>query len=259
MANRTASPPSLPPDAIEAITSKPADAPRRCFICLTDEAPDDPPNSWVDPCPCTLEAHQDCILSWVTDCERSNKPLRCPVCKSDIEMEGQWDPIVALHDYIVGRFTKGSPWFLVTGATLGVTSGLQMYGAMSIAAFAGREALLQLMLGNERTVDVTKPAGFSGERLRNGLMLMQIAPALLVHRVTPSLVDYLFSPQLFLVGLLLLRLLTTANILSTASTTLRQIPTSSAGLHPPSSPSQPSRSFAEPTTACTRSSSCRAR
>lgn len=201
MANRTASPPSLPPDAIEAITSKPPDAPRRCFICLTDESPSDPPNTWVDPCPCTLEAHQDCMLSWVVDCERSNKPLRCPVCKSNIDLEGPWDPVVALYDYIGGRFSRASPWVLFTGTALGVTSGLQMYGAMSVATFAGREALLQMMLGSERVVDVTQPTGFSAERLRNGLMLMQVAPALLLHRFFPSFVDTIYSPQVFLVSL----------------------------------------------------------
>lgn len=201
MADRTASPPSLPPEAIEAITSKAPDAPRRCFICLTDASPSDPPNTWVDPCPCTLEAHQDCILSWVTDCERSNKPLRCPVCKSDIEMEGQWDPIVSLHDYVVKRFTRGSPWVLMSGLTFGLASGLQMYGAASIAVFAGREALLQMMLGDERTVDVTVPTGFTAERLRNGLFMMQIGPTLLMHRIFPSLVDTIVSPQVLLVCL----------------------------------------------------------
>lgn len=201
MADRTASPPSLPPEAIEAITSKAPDAPRRCFICLTDASPSDPPNTWVDPCPCTLEAHQDCILSWVTDCERSNKPLRCPVCKSDIVMEGQWDPIVSLHDYVVKRFTRGSPWILMSGLTFGLASGLQMYGAASIALFAGREALLQMMLGDERTVDVTVPTGFTAERLRNGLFMMQIGPTLLMHRIFPSLVDTIVSPQVLLVCL----------------------------------------------------------
>ncbi|KAF7534061.1 hypothetical protein G7Z17_g13424 [Cylindrodendrum hubeiense] len=175
---------------------------RRCFICLTDEEPSDPPSSWVDPCPCTLEAHQDCMLSWVTDCERSNKPLQCPVCKSQIRLEGPWDPIVALTDVVSSKFTRASPFMLLTSVTMGVQFSLQMYGACAMWAFAGRESLVQFMLGPELKVggQNSRIMRMASERLGNALILMNVGPALLVGQLTPWLGNKIFLPAASLYG-----------------------------------------------------------
>lgn len=195
--------PSLPPAAIEAITAaRPPDAPRRCFICLTDEDPSDPPGSWVDPCPCTLEAHQDCMLSWVTDCERSNKPLQCPVCKSMIELEGPWDLVVAATDAVHRRFTRASPLVLFTGVSMGVQFSLQMYGAMALWTFAGKDTLLRFMLGADMVID-GRSAGnmrFVKERIWNALVMMNVAPTLLFGRLLPGLSNKIFLPAASLVS-----------------------------------------------------------
>lgn len=186
-----------------AIADRPSDAPRRCFICLTDEEPSDPPGSWVDPCPCTLEAHQDCMLSWVTDCERSNKPLKCPVCKSAIEMDGPWDPISSLHDAIQRKFTRASPFILLTGVSVGVQFSLQMYGAMALWTFAGKEALLQFALGPDMLIDGRSPGAlrFAKERIVNALILMNVAPTLLISQLLPGLTNRYFMQTASIVSL----------------------------------------------------------
>lgn len=195
---------SPPPSAViqAAAVDRPSDAPRRCFICLTDEDPSDPPGSWVDPCPCTLEAHQDCMLSWVTDCERSNKPLKCPVCKSAIEMDGPWDPIASLHDAIQQRFTRASPFILLTGVSVGVQFSLQMYGAMALWTFAGKEALLRFALGPEMVIDGRSPGAlrFAKERIVNALILMNVAPTLLVSQLLPGLTNKYFMQSASIVS-----------------------------------------------------------
>ena len=189
---RSDSPPSIPPAALEAINAPRApDAPRRCFICLTDQSPSDPPNSWVDPCPCTLEAHHDCMLSWVVDCERSGKPLRCPVCKSTIALEGPWDPIVALSDAIQRRFTRASPFMLFSGVTLGIQASSQMYGALAMWVFAGKESLVSFL---GLPVDGYSPPANRFVRVGNSIILMHIAPTLLLGQLLPSLGNKIFVP-----------------------------------------------------------------
>jgi hypothetical protein len=198
-------PPSPPqttsPTLDDPAAPNPVDAPRRCFICLTDEDPSDAPDSWVDPCPCTLEAHQDCMLSWVTDCERSNKPLKCPVCKSAISLEGPWDPIVAVTDVVAKRFTRASPFMLLTSAAMGVQFSMQMYGAFAMWAFSGRETLVQFMLGPEVNVGgkTSRIMRFASERLGNALILMNVGPALLMGQLTPWLANKIFLPTASLV------------------------------------------------------------
>ncbi|CAM1507437.1 Fc.00g070780.m01.CDS01 [Cosmosporella sp. VM-42] len=191
-------------------TQQPPEAPRpdglrRCFICLTDEDPSDPPSSWVNPCPCTLEAHQDCMLAWVTDCERSNKQLLCPVCKSPIELEGTWDPVVALTENISRKFTRASPFILATSVTLGVQFSLQMYGALAMWTFAGKDALMQFIVGPNPTMIVNgrSVAGWlpAKESFGNALVLTNVAPALLMGQLMPWLGNKIFLPTAGLYGM----------------------------------------------------------
>ncbi|ODA77231.1 hypothetical protein RJ55_06858 [Drechmeria coniospora] len=193
-----------PPADVEAAAALlPPDAPRRCFICLTDEHDSDPPGSWVDPCPCTLEAHQDCMLAWVTDCERSSKPLVCPVCKSTIKLEGPWDPVVAATDAVHRRFTRLSPVVLFTGLSLGVQFSLQMYGAMALWTFAGRDALIRFVLGPDMVVDGRNASnvGFIKERIWSALVMTNVAPTLLFGRLLPSLSNKVFLPVASVYGI----------------------------------------------------------
>ncbi|PHH80867.1 hypothetical protein CDD80_6426 [Ophiocordyceps camponoti-rufipedis] len=188
--------------ALSAEISRPIDAPRRCFICLTDEDATDPPDSWVDPCPCTLEAHQDCMLSWVTDCERSGKPLLCPVCKSAIELESPWDPVVAFSSAIHRRFSRASPYLLISGVSTGVQFSLQMYGALAMWTFAGRDSTMRFLLGPDAMMDVhATQVGSLKERVFKALTLMNVAPVLVFARLFPCLSHRVFCPTASIYGM----------------------------------------------------------
>lgn len=193
----------LPAEELEAInTPRSPDAPRRCFICLTDEDPSDPPNSWVDACPCTLSAHQDCAVSWITDCERNGKPLLCPVCKYEVQLEEPLDPIVALSGFVHRRLTRASPLMLVTGLSLGVHIGLHAYGAMALWTFSGKEVLIRYVLGPQmQWHQSVKPSfvDYATKRLGSALMLVGVAPALLFGQLLPGASNKIFIPAASLV------------------------------------------------------------
>ncbi|KAK2608521.1 hypothetical protein QQS21_002983 [Conoideocrella luteorostrata] len=194
---------AVPPKTLTATTvERPCDAPRRCFICLTDEDVSDLPGTWVDPCPCTLEAHQDCMLAWVTDCERTNKQLKCPVCKSVIEVEGPRDLIVALNDAMHKRFTKASPYVLFTGVSIGVQISLQMYGALALWSFAGKDTMLRYLLNPEMVIDAnTGGLRFVRERIWSAIVMMNVAPTLLFSQLLPNLSNKIFLPTASLYGM----------------------------------------------------------
>ena len=66
--------------------------PRKCWICFADETEDTPTSSeWRSPCPCSLKAHESCLLDFVADLEapqnrKSAGPpkIECPQCKAKI-------------------------------------------------------------------------------------------------------------------------------------------------------------------------------
>ncbi|KKF92568.1 hypothetical protein CFO_g5079 [Ceratocystis platani] len=65
----------LQPATDPSATADAGDSTPRCFICLMDDdddvpRPPDSASAWVYPSPCSLAAHQDCIMAWVQDCER---------------------------------------------------------------------------------------------------------------------------------------------------------------------------------------------
>ena len=93
--------------AAAAHEATPKTEPRHCWICLQDEDEEGSDNSaWRSPCPCNLQAHEECMLEWIADLEAPNsrrgRPLSkilCPQCKAEIEVERPRDIIVSTVDY----------------------------------------------------------------------------------------------------------------------------------------------------------------
>lgn len=91
---------------------------RSCFICL--QTPAETPNAvWVNACPCSLEAHEDCMLRWISEHEReSTKTLRCPACKGKIQTTEPSDRFVGLRDRLHKMYSRITPAIL-----LGIVTG----------------------------------------------------------------------------------------------------------------------------------------
>jgi hypothetical protein len=124
---------------------------RRCFVCLMDEGESGSSTSeWVNPCPCTLEAHQDCMMDWVANEERDRKELKCPVCKAAINVDGPWDPAVALSEAMYRGLSRVSPFMIFGCVATGGWIGLATYGHVAISTFAGNEATVRFLIKTTR-------------------------------------------------------------------------------------------------------------
>ncbi|OBT89281.1 hypothetical protein VE02_02579 [Pseudogymnoascus sp. 03VT05] len=132
--------------------------PRHCWICLQDEGDDSPEHpQWRSPCPCNLQAHEECLLEWITDIQAQpsggtslSKKVLCPQCKSEIKVERPIELIVAVTDLISAI---GQQLIFPTGAgmLLGcLYSGSMVYGFNAIElVFGGEDGRRMLFAARE--------------------------------------------------------------------------------------------------------------
>ena len=112
---------------------------------MADSSEDDPtsPPKWRSPCPCTLSAHEACLLEWLADKElspsKASQDLRCPQCKSEIKIarpESRLLSIVKEWQRIVSELTM--PAAAVVFATP-VLLGLYHHGLWSVQLVFGKK------------------------------------------------------------------------------------------------------------------------
>jgi hypothetical protein len=163
---------------------------RSCFICLLNS--EETPNAtWVNPCPCTLEAHEPCLLRWVAESEASptnRRKLRCPACHAKIVVVEPRDAFIKFRERLHRSYSRASPWILLCILN---TAGSGGYGLMSLSSVAGLPKTLRwlgLFANGPPTV---------GQRVWSALkftLLASIAPILLFHRAFPEIMVYLGIP-----------------------------------------------------------------
>lgn len=144
-ANKTDEPANSTPDRAE---------PRHCWICLQDEGVDSPESSqWRSPCPCNLQAHEECLLEWITDIQspsgagsrQLSQKILCPQCKSEIKIKRPLELVVAVtHLFsLIGR-----QLVIPTGASMIIGclySGSMVYGFNAIELIFGAEGARELL------------------------------------------------------------------------------------------------------------------
>lgn len=175
---------------------------RSCFICLQNS--NETPNAvWVNACPCTLEAHEDCMLRWIAEHEReSTKSLRCPACKGKIKTTEPRDRFVSLRDRLHKMYSRVTPAILLGILTGCGMAGSSYYGMLSMCVFAGPgPAMGWLGLGKALAHRRLNP-GVPWYRWRPGWdfcfrfwLLHFIAPALMIQKaLPPQLIDFMAVP-----------------------------------------------------------------
>ncbi len=121
--------PTIPPPQRQGSLSDPNQ--RLCFICLQNDK-ETPDSSWVTPCPCTLEAHEECMLRWVAETESSaanaRKKLRCPACKHPIQVIEPYDSVVKFRERFNKIYSRTSPFVLLAMVSAMSLAGSSSYG-----------------------------------------------------------------------------------------------------------------------------------
>jgi hypothetical protein len=202
MADPTLSASAVPEDAV-SLTSTSSRRPidlnppnlRSCFICLLNES--ETPNAvWVTPCPCTLEAHEDCMLRWVAETEntsgRNRKALRCPACNARIRVDEPFDLVVNLRERIQRVYSRAAPIVLLETVLSGMWVGSASYGYVSARLFAGHAVVdwliaPRLMMGFNRPIEFGELVRLWAEWTGKATILSLVAPTILLHRALPGL------------------------------------------------------------------------
>lgn len=126
---------------------------RRCWICQGDETEEAPGTSiWRKPCPCSLVAHDECLLEWIADAE-APKPgefpvphsIVCPQCKAEIKIERPQDLVVKMFDRIQALATACILPTALSGLVGCCYSGLVVYGFNIIHIVFGSEDASRLL------------------------------------------------------------------------------------------------------------------
>ncbi|KAH6718776.1 hypothetical protein BKA61DRAFT_731332 [Leptodontidium sp. MPI-SDFR-AT-0119] len=159
------------PSAIEASKSLPEPTEsRRCWICQQDDTDDRPEDSeWRKPCPCSLTAHESCLLEWIADQESPksgdlvpSSTIVCPQCKTDFNIQRPRAPLVELYGTI--QHTVKSLLFptAVSGFVGCLYSGLLVYGLNTTCLVFGTDEASAL-LGGRITLGRINPESFKGK------------------------------------------------------------------------------------------------
>ncbi|KAL4969736.1 RING finger domain protein [Aspergillus stella-maris] len=159
-------------DEVEIIT-RPAnppiipDEPRKCWICYTDETEDTPLNSeWRSPCPCSLTAHEACLLDWLADLENPrarkrngyNAKMQCPQCKTEIVVTRPRSyivDVVRLVERVAGRMVVPGMVFTLAGT---VWAGCCAHGVYTMYFVFGTDEAKHIL---EQAADGTWNSGLN--------------------------------------------------------------------------------------------------
>lgn len=141
---------------IEASKSLPeATESRICWICQQEDTDDRPEDSeWRKPCPCSLTAHESCLLEWIADQESPkrgdlvpNTTIECPQCKAEFNIQRPRDPIVSLYGSVQHMAKSLIFPTAVSGLVGCLYSGLLVYGLNSTITVFGTEEARSLLGG----------------------------------------------------------------------------------------------------------------
>lgn len=135
-------------EAVAATPQPPARDVRRCWVCMGDETDDTTENNvWRSPCPCSLTAHETCLLEWIADKEAPppgqmahTHEIKCPQCQAPIKVQRPRDVLVSAVEGVrmVARTLVLPTAMLALGGC--VYSGFVSYGANAMAMVFGTEA-----------------------------------------------------------------------------------------------------------------------
>ncbi|KAB8289649.1 hypothetical protein EYC80_010563 [Monilinia laxa] len=138
-------------EAQQDITSPPQGEIKTCWICQMDDTDDGPQTSpWRSPCPCSLRAHDSCLMEWIAvSADKELVPkIVCPVCKYQLQIDQPKDFLVMTVDKL-HRMAKSMVLPTAAGAVFScVYSGSLLFGVNSLALVFGADEARGMILEN---------------------------------------------------------------------------------------------------------------
>jgi hypothetical protein len=116
-----------------------------------DDTEDGPQASpWRSPCPCSLRAHEECLMDWITvtgDKEMAPK-IVCPVCKYQLKIDQPKDYIVLAIDKLRRLTEEAMLPLAITGLTGCFYTGFLVYGINTLTLVFGADEAKSIMATN---------------------------------------------------------------------------------------------------------------
>ncbi|PQE06559.1 RING finger domain protein [Rutstroemia sp. NJR-2017a WRK4] len=135
----------------QSTVQPPQSEPQRCWICQMDDTEDGPQASpWRSPCPCSLRAHEECLMDWITvtgDKEMAPK-IVCPVCKYQLKIDQPKDYIVLAIDKLRRLTEEAMLPLAVTGLAGCFYTGFLVYGINTLTLVFGADEAKSIMATN---------------------------------------------------------------------------------------------------------------
>ncbi|EMR11137.1 hypothetical protein PNEG_00733 [Pneumocystis murina B123] len=121
----------------------------RCWICFDDilEGLNDK-GSWRSPCRCGLIGHEKCLLTWITESQKtdlSDKPVLCPQCKCPLRLKDSSTFTFWFLSKIDKVLRKSVPIFIVCGLGSSALISAAFYGIHTIYTICGEKDAQKIM------------------------------------------------------------------------------------------------------------------
>ncbi|KWU43861.1 hypothetical protein RHOSPDRAFT_18895 [Rhodotorula sp. JG-1b] len=153
---------SFEPTAAHLPAPAPAPAPTRtvsidttdktCWICYTTEA-EDPSLAFIHPCSCTLLAHPDCLLEWISTQQAmhpATRPTpRCPACGTQIRIHQDRSDFLRWYRQFRRSVDRASLAAGVGSIAASAWFVSAAYGAWALKTFMGEQVTEALLLRHQ--------------------------------------------------------------------------------------------------------------
>ena len=118
---------------------------------MDDETPD---ILWKSPCPCSLVAHDACLLDWIADKETPkkdeiarNQTIKCPQCQTVLKIERPRDYLVQVFDFVHNAARDLALPTALSGLLGCFYSGFLVYGLNTMQIVFGHDEARRVLGG----------------------------------------------------------------------------------------------------------------
>lgn len=176
---------------------------RRCWICFGEDK--DSEGRWVKPCPCSLEAHEQCLLDWISENQKGRsamKKVTCPQCGMPYYLLEHQSLSLLCLEFLQSIIRSTAPYLTVLGLGCSILIAASTYGAYTVLTLFGTKEGERL-LGNTKSWTWRTFFGLpsipfvliaSRSRLADGIL--PIAAIALLRASSPVMITWPPSPAL---------------------------------------------------------------